>query len=162
MSSAPPTSAPSFRPSVAGKRFRFLWWALPLLGSTTLFVSLGFAILLQVPLDRTRARWEQPNNINYESHDPYMLLVVDRSSWWNESNRHRHCRIGVVSHVQLTPDTQASSSYGHWIEYEFQNYTSDPNYLTRCTIVWESEGVTITEPTGHKLFVPKKAFIGGR
>ena len=108
------------------------------------------------PIGRTCARWEQPNNVKYESYDPYLVYVVDDSSWWNEPNRFRHCRIGVVSHVH------GDLLYGHWTEYEFHNHRNDPNYFARCTAVWEPEGVTIVEPTGHKLFIPKDAFIGGR
>jgi len=121
-------------------------------------LSLVFAVLLQWPAsNRIRARWEQPNTVDYQSNQPYILYVEDNSSWWNEANRCRHCRVGVVSHVH-TEDML----YGHWTEYEFHNYHNEPDYFTRCTITWEVEGVTITEPTDHKLFIPKKAFIGGR
>ncbi|AWM41324.1 hypothetical protein C1280_32890 [Gemmata obscuriglobus] len=112
--------------------------------------------LLQIPIGHVRARWEQPSHLNFGSNDPYVVFVVDRSSWWNEPNRFRHCGIGVVSHVH------GDLLYGHWTEYEFHNPSSDPNYFTNCTTVWDPEGVTIIEPSGHKLFVPKNAFIGGR
>ena len=72
-------------------------------------------------------------------------------------NRNRYCHVGVISHHQHEP-----LLYGHWTEYEFHNYSNDSDYFTRCVVTWEPEGVTITEPTGHKLFIPKKAFIGGR
>jgi hypothetical protein len=61
-----------------------------------------------------------------------------------------------VSHVHT------ELGYGHWTEYEFHNYHNEPDYFTRCAVDWTADGVTLTEPTGHRLFVPKNAFIGGR
>ena len=122
-----------------------------------LFTAVAFALALTHPADAVCARWDQPNTVNYQSRDPYVLYLKENSSWWNVFNRHRHCRVGVVSHVQSEP-----LLYGHWTEYEFHNYGNEPDYFTRCTVSWEPEGVTITEPTRHKLFIPKKAFIGGR
>ncbi|QJW96141.1 hypothetical protein FTUN_3697 [Frigoriglobus tundricola] len=62
----------------------------------------------------------------------------------------------MVSHVH------GDSLYGHWTEYEFHNYHNEPDYFLRCVVTWAPDGVTLTEPTGHKLFIPKNAFIGGR
>jgi len=34
--------------------------------------------------------------------------------------------------------------------------------LEQCKVVWEEDGVWFIEPIGHKLFFPKKSFMGGR
>ncbi len=160
MSSPQPTSAPSSRPSAAGEdrpafRSRLRCCAVPVFGVAWLVTAVVFALVLTRPANTARARWDQPNTVSYQSNDPYVLCVKENSSWWNEFNRCRHCRVEVTSHHNV-------DIYGHATEYEFHNYQNEPDYFTRCTVIWEPEGVTIAEPTGHKLFIPKKAFIGGR
>jgi len=101
------------------------------------------------------AEWKEPDTVKYPSGDPYVIYVMDRSSVWDESKRYRYCTIGIV------PQKNKDLS-GAWTEYEFHNYNNDPTYFSRCIVSWEAEGITITEPTGHKLFIPKNAFIEGR
>lgn len=85
-----------------------------------------------------------------------MLYIKDISPWWKVLDRNRHCRVGVVAALH------GDFLYGHWTEYEFHNYGNEPNYFARCAVAWTANGVTVTEPTGHTLFIPKNAFIGGR
>ena len=112
---------------------------------------------MYIPEGSLLAKWEQPPNVKYGSHEPYVLYVRENSSWWNVMSRYQHCSVGVVSHVH-----SEDMLYGHWTEYEFHNYHNEPDYFTRCVVNWEPEGVTIAEPSGHKLFIPKNSFIGGR
>lgn len=58
-------------------------------------------------------------------------------------------------------------SYGHMIKYSFHPGYPDsdgniPPFLSRATAQWTTEGVTLELPSGHRLFVPKAMFIGGR
>jgi hypothetical protein len=160
VSSPPPTNAPPSHPSAAGEscakpRSRFRCCIVPALAAAWFVSAVVFALVLRWPTDITRARWEQPNTVKYESHDPYVLYVKDISPWWQVSERDRY-RVGVVAAVQ------GDFLYGHWTEYGFHNYWDEPDYFTRCTVTWTAEGVTVTEPTGHHLFIPKNAFVGGR
>lgn len=93
---------------------------------------------------------------DYKDFGSYTLHVVDRSLWWKFWERNRVCEIRIVRGND-DPD-----SYGHYTGYEFHNYDSAPDYFVRCTCDWEPHGVTLSEPTGHKLFIPAKAFTGGR
>lgn len=81
-----------------------------------------------------------------------MIYVKDRSSLWTGSGRNRQCAVGVVA--ESSPDLR-----GAWTDYEFHNDANDPGYFKTCTVDWSAEGVTITEPTGYRLFLPKKAFV---
>ncbi|MBN9122033.1 MAG: hypothetical protein J0I06_23310 [Planctomycetes bacterium] len=115
-----------------------------------------FAFVLTRPVNAVCARRDQSNNVNYQSYDPYVLYVRDRSEWWNVFDRNRRCEIGVVA------ARHGEFLYGHWVTYDFQNHTNEPDYFARCAVTWATDGVTVTEPTGHRLFIPKNAFVGGR
>lgn len=129
---------------------------MPVIALVWLITSAAFAVALTRPTNITLAHWDQPNGVNYQSNDPYALYVEENSPWWNVFKRNRYCRVGVVSHVHT------KLLYGHWTEYEFHNYWNEPDYFTKCVVAWEADGVTVTEPTGHRLFIPKNSFIGGR
>lgn len=129
---------------------------MPVIAVVWTVTSIVFAFALTRPANITLARWDQPNGVNYQSRDPYTLYVKESSSWWNVFNRNRYSSVGVVSHVHT------ELHYGHWTEYEFHNYGNEPDHFERCVVTWDADGVTVTEPTGHRLFIPKNAFIGGR
>lgn len=124
------------------------------------FVAVLFAVplllVLQWPVGTVVGHWDQPPHIKYGSFEPYTVYVIDESSWWNIANRKRFSRVGICSSVHGGPD------YGHYTDYTFHNYSSEDDYFTQCSAEWTPEGVAILEPTGHKLFIPKSAFIGGR
>jgi hypothetical protein len=35
-------------------------------------------------------------------------------------------------------------------------------YAKRAVVTWSDAGVTFEEPSGHRLFIPKAAYAGGR
>lgn len=93
--------------------------------------------------------WGQPTTINYQSYHPYAVRVFDVSPvLWP------YPQYEVL--IGQTPD------YGHVTEYGFHNYGHEANYFERCKTEWTPEGITLIEPTGHKLFIPKDAFINDR
>ena len=156
MSSPLPTNSPSSPPSAGGKRFRSCW-VVGCVAPLWLFTALVFAFMLKGSYGAVLVRWDQPPGVNYKSNDPYTVYVVDESSWWNVFHRKKW---GSVRVVKKSLDEQ--NGYGHYTEYEFHNYHGEDDYFARCSTEWTPEGITISEPTGHTLFVPKKAFIGGR
>ncbi len=101
------------------------------------------------------AKWSQPSTINYQSFDPYTLVVLESGSYPRVfSSRPTH-GIAVVHHDDL--------SYGHFLEFSFNSQGEPVDlFIRNSKIVWTPEGVTLEIPSGHKLFIPKKAFIDGR
>jgi len=72
----------------------------------------------------------------------------------------------VFSKNRVKPELHFMS--GHFKEYGFNEGNKINNnwkklnvkeYIDNCTIIWEKNGVTFVEPSGHKLFFPKETFI---
>ena len=54
-------------------------------------------------------------------------------------------------------------SYGHRLDYRFNAEVVDiETHLARTVVRWMPEGVSLTEPSGHALFIPKTAFLNAR
>ena len=92
--------------------------------------------------------WKQPPTVNYQS-GPYAMTVYETSPILSPYHQYE---------VWVGWDP----SYGHATEYGFHTRNANADYFEQCRTEWSPEGVTLIEPTGHKLFIPKDAFIGGR
>lgn len=59
-------------------------------------------------------------------------------------------------------------TYGHHLDFELHpalaGYFDDDlaAYARRAVVTWSDAGVSFDEPSGHRLFVPKAAYAGGR
>ncbi|MBL8796275.1 MAG: hypothetical protein JNM56_20415 [Planctomycetia bacterium] len=106
--------------------------------------------------DRVVRQWLAPEDVQYGSYDPYALSVVEGALDWNLPRlRRRH-------YLFIGRGTEAPS-YGHYLDYTFHPGGKDiDTHIGRSTVEWTPDGVTFVEATGHRLFVPKAMFIGGR
>ncbi len=109
----------------------------------------------------------QPIGINYNSFDPYCLLVVKEQ----ETLRTR-LKIKIVND-KLYKD---GGDYGYHMNYfdDYYNKYIKGEELKRAKVVWEDNGVTLEVPMliwtkngndfnkKYRLFIPKESFIGGR
>jgi hypothetical protein len=49
------------------------------------------------------------------------------------------------------------------LDYRFTNELENVEvYIQRSTTEWTPEGVTFVEADGHRLFMPRAVFVGGR
>ena len=77
----------------------------------------------------------------------------------------KHVRAPVVAldllvgadHYDLVLGGDPQGAYGHYVRLDASGM--DPSQLT---IEWKPEGVWLSYPTGHRLFVPAKSFSFGR
>lgn len=59
-------------------------------------------------------------------------------------------------------------TYGHRLDFELHpemtGYFDDDlgPYARRAVVTWSDSGVTFEEPSGHRLFIPRAAYAGGR
>jgi hypothetical protein len=58
---------------------------------------------------------------------------------------------------------RGSPDYGYVVHHSFAWNDFDTNKTIRaCKVAWSPDGVTLLEPTGQQLFVPKKMYERGR
>ena len=111
--------------------------------------------------------WNQATNINYGKY-PYRLSVVEVKpsfGFFRVTNKESKYSI-VISKGNTKPELHFM--FGHNKPYGFgESNKVNSNwkdikveaYLEKCEVVWSNEGVDFIEPSGHKLFFPKVAFI---
>jgi hypothetical protein len=118
---------------------------------TSLFV-------LHRPSLRVLAHWRQPAGVRYDAFDPYTLSVIEADRDW----RGFPLFLGRRHFVYVGRD-QGTPSYGHVVDFSFFA-GAEPleTYLARGTVTWQPDGVTFVTPSGHRLFIPRDMFVGGR
>lgn len=103
--------------------------------------------------DGVIAKWSQPSTIDYESFDPYMLVVLDAGS---VARSQRLYQVRVLHGTD--PD-----GYGHSMHFGVLAADNmDDAFIRDSEVEWSATGVALTVPSGHRVFIPKASFIGGR
>ncbi|AIE83428.1 hypothetical protein [Fimbriimonas ginsengisoli] len=93
-------------------------------------------------------RSPQPAGVNYGSYDPYELTIVEGPIKWNWVGWPRSSEIWVAP--------GGGHDYGYSAVFDAGGSVS----VDKTT--WSTEGIEVSFSSGHRLFIPKKAFIGGR
>jgi len=106
---------------------------------------------------RVVAHWSQPGSVNYQGYDLYTLSVLDQGLDLTAREHRYELFIGRGADAP---------AYGHYTPFHFhfgyENEDHPDAYISRSTVSWTAAGLTFTEPEGHALFIPARAFIGGR
>lgn len=90
----------------------------------------------------------QGEYIKYNSFDPYCLSVI------------KQVRPLGNDYIILI-SRKGDETYGHVINYIETNLISEEN-IKKMRVIWSNEGIELTFAAGHKLYIPKERFIGGR
>jgi len=90
----------------------------------------------------------QGEYINYNSFDPYCLSVIKQVRPLGNDY------IIIVS-------KKGDETYGHVLNYIDPDPVSEDD-IKKTRVIWSNEGIEMTFSTGHKLYIPKERFIGGR
>jgi hypothetical protein len=124
--------------------------------ATAACVGLGLTFYALAPSNRVIAQWKQPTTVNYNSFDPYSLSVIElHTNYFSLPWEHAHS-------VFIGRGNEAPG-YGHSTDFTFHSAGERvDNYIRLSRVVWSNAGVTLTEPSGNQLFIPKSAFVGGR
>ena len=75
------------------------------------------------------------------------------------------CNIAVLVDLVLRPLSSPLGITGYQGEKSERLYNLAKDiaeYLDVCKVQWSLEGVTLREPSGHTLLIPRDSFIGGR
>jgi len=105
---------------------------------------------------RVIAAWKQPQSVDYASFDPYTLFVV-------ETGVVRALLSRRATHELRINRGAEPNGYGHYVHVslDFDGDAADEE-IKAALVTWAADGVSFEMPTGHRLFVPKGSFIGGR
>ncbi len=90
----------------------------------------------------------QGEYIKYNSYDPYCLSIIKQSQPLN-------------SNYILMVSRKEDKDYGHVLNYIDPSPISE-HEIEKTRVIWSNEGIEVTFPAGHKLYIPKEKFIGGR
>lgn len=130
-------------------------------GGAVLVATFSIIVLLHRAPRSPVAEWKLPNSIDYHSYGPYFLSVLRDDLDWSgfPFNVSRNYSI-YVGRESGTP------TYGHVVKFSFHpgtesNYDEE-SHIKRSSVNWTEDGVTFHELSGHRLFIPKAMFIGGR
>lgn len=131
---------------------------LAVLVAVFLVVLAASLFLLTRPSLRPVATWMQPDTVSYGQWGPYYLTVAEADPDWRgfpfSFRRHYMVFVGIEA---------GKPTYGHEVDHSFNNGLEEPDgYIRSCTVCWSRDGVTLSEPDGHALFIPASAFTGGR
>lgn len=107
------------------------------------FQLLGFTLSERVIMESL-----QGDYVKYDSFDPYKLTIIKQSQ-------------PLSSNYVVLISRKGDNSYGHVINYLDPSPISDDD-VKKTRVIWNNEGIEMTFPLGHKLYIPKERFIGGR
>jgi len=132
---------------------KFILW----LGSSAM-LALVFVFLLSRPSLEVIHQWKQPAQITYDGLGPYYMSVVESDLDW--SGFPLHVERNYFIYVGRDP---GKPSYGHWVKFSFHTFPDDlKTFLSKADAQWTDQGVELILPSGHRLFIPKDMFTGGR
>jgi hypothetical protein len=111
---------------------------------------------MSLPSNRVLKQWPQPTDIDYGSFDPYTVSLVEGAIRWRDLSLRR-------DHFLFIGRGSDAPGYGHYLSHTVHNgYEDITDYIDRSSVEWTAEGISYIEPSGHRVFVPKAMFTGGR
>lgn len=119
----------------------------------SLVALIGYTALLLFFSDTSQGEiiqsHEQPKTINYNSYDPYLIIIRKGNTKWRSLGVERTTSIDIVK--------SKGEDYGHNIELGITGIEPED-----YTVIWTQEGIQISTPSKHSIWIPKESFIGGR
>ena len=108
-----------------------------------LFQLMGFTLKDRVIMESC-----QGDYVKYGSYDSYCLNIIKQSK-------------ALSSSYIILISRKGDMNYGHVINYIDPDPVSEKD-IEKTRVIWSNEGIEMTFPLGHKLYIPKERFIGGR
>jgi hypothetical protein len=90
----------------------------------------------------------QGEYVKYNSYDPYCLSIIKQVR-------------PLGNDYMILISRKGDESYGHVLNYIDPDPVSE-NDIKKTRVIWSGEGIEMTFSSGHKLYIPKERFIGGR
>jgi hypothetical protein len=116
-----------------------------------------FTFVAKPSPDLSKAIWTQKDLTLYNGAGPYEVRVRLAESNFHPIMWHFVPRYEVAITHKQNPD------YGHLAAIDFDDeYMDGLKGILRTKVAFDASGVTVTQPRGKRLFIPKSYFLGGR
>ncbi|HHH76628.1 MAG TPA: hypothetical protein ENL03_06355 [Phycisphaerae bacterium] len=102
-------------------------------------------------------QWQQPKDVTYDRGGGFYLWIIESDMDLGILEFRHNYKICVGRIAK-------GSIYGHYIKYPF-SAPSPKDFkesLSDAEVIWTPEGVELSLPSGHHIFIPADAFTGGR
>jgi hypothetical protein len=124
--------------------------------ASVLLCAAACIFVLTRSAQRELGHWTSPDGA-------YHLIAFEGELDW------RGFPLGLSRHhyLYVGRDRQASG-YGHRVTWDPHSAMFDPGnadlgaYVRAYRVDWSGLGVTIEEGSGHRIFIPSRAYLGGR
>jgi len=90
----------------------------------------------------------QGDYVKYNASDPYCLSIIKQKQ-------------SLSSKYIIMVSMKNDNNYGHVLNYPEADVIDEKN-IEKTKVLWTSDGIELSFNTGHKMFIPKDAFIKGR
>ena len=132
---------------------RGFWRTLLAFASCAVLVLAALFVLTR-PSERVLMRWSSPSGeevLLYEGERDYATFP-----FWSERRHYLYVGRGSVP-----------SGYGHRVSFDLHPELVDPAvsveaYAKRVRATFSDAGIEVEEPSGHRSFIPRRAYAGGR
>ena len=90
----------------------------------------------------------QGDYVKYNASDPYCLSIIKQKQ-------------SLSSKYIIMVSMKNDNNYGHVLNYPEADVIDEKN-IEKTKVLWTADGVELSFNTGHKMFIPKAAFVKGR
>ena len=118
-----------------------------------LLIINGLTLWAIHPTGRVIASWREPLPMDKDQTQYEMRLVErDRRIFYGPFERTMELHVHRVG----------NPGYGHSVPVRLFGTADDQECRDTCFVNWTESGIEFTQSSGHRLFIPKSAYIGGR
>ena len=118
-----------------------------------LLTANGFALWAIYPTNHVIASWIQPlTRDQQQTQYEIQLIEKDRRLFYGPFERT----------VELNVHRIGTPGYGHSVPVRLQGKARESECRDTCFVNWGELGVEFTQTSGHRLFIPTSAYVGGR
>jgi hypothetical protein len=114
--------------------------------ATSVMLSLIWTVLIG---------WRSGKVLFKDCHDGHCLQVLEGFTSHHFLDFEQHYEVWV---------TREGGSYGYELDHSFAYHEGldDLATIRACRVAWADDGVSLIEPAGQRVFVPKHVYLGGR
>lgn len=118
-----------------------------------LLIINGLILWAIFPTNRVIASWKQlPPSDQQHTQYEMQLIEEDRRIFYGPFERTMELHVHRVG----------NPGYGHSVPVRLFGTADERECRDTCFVNWTGSGIEFTQSSGHRLFIPKSAYIGGR